>query len=188
MVRHGRRSTVDLEPRPGLVPLPDIAEPYAARTSPATGTPARRTWSRACATAASRSSNRWCVMPQRVEHADGAEQLDVPVAHALDEHRHVTGLELLHDLAEHVRAGGVDELELRHAQHDDGHAVEPRDLVEHTVGGGEEERPVDADDGDLLVTGLRLARQRLARDPGRRVRGRAARRRRRRPRRWRRRR
>ena len=60
---------------------------------------------------------------ERAEHADGREELHVAFAHALDQHGDAAPLELLDDLRQHVRAGRVDELQLRHPQDHHGDAV-----------------------------------------------------------------
>ena len=63
---------------------------------------------------------------EAVEHADRLEHPEVLGTRALDEHGDAALLELADDLAERLRAGGVEHLELGQAQDDDLHAVAPR--------------------------------------------------------------
>ncbi len=55
------------------------------------------------------------------------------------------------DVAEDAGARGVDEFELRHPQDHDRDALHPGHGLEDAVGGGEEQRTVEADDRDPLV-------------------------------------
>lgn len=77
--------------------------------------------------------------------------------HALDQHRDATPLQALDDVPQHPRPRRVDEFELTHPQDHDRYVVEGADLLEDAVRGREEERPVEAEHGDALVAGLRVA-------------------------------
>ena len=74
------------------------------------------------------------IVPERTEHTDVPEQIDVGVLDALDEHRDSATFEGVHHLGEDACTGGIDELELGHPQdhHDD--PVDFHDFVEDPVG------------------------------------------------------
>ena len=69
----------------------------------------------------------------------------------LSKHGDAAALELGHDLAEGLGAGGVEHLQLGEPQDDDAHVADRRQLGQEALGGAEEQGAVEPVDDDVLV-------------------------------------
>ena len=71
-------------------------------------------------------------------------------------------LERLDELGDHLCAGGIEQLQLRHPNDHDLDAADVADALEHALGRTEEQGALEPEQGDALVTGLGGRRQLLA--------------------------
>lgn len=98
-------------------------------------------------------------------HADALGDPEVLRLDALDEHRDAPALERDDELADHLGPCRIEDLQLRHANHDDLDVSQSGHSLEHPLRRAEEERTLEAEDGDTLVAGLGGAGELLAVHP-----------------------